>query len=104
MVAQGVHIKRVPTQQGKFSVEGIAQRTTPKTWLVALSHVDYLSGFRANIEAIEDLCASKGILFFVDAAQSAGLVDIDVKKAKISALSPCSWKWLRGPVGAGFLF
>ena len=104
LAAQGVHIERVPTQQGKFSVDDIAQRINPKTRLVALSHVGYLSGFRANLEAIGDLCASKNVLFFVDAAQSAGLIDIDVKKAKISALSTCSWKWLRGPVGAGFLY
>lgn len=104
LAAQGVHIERIPTQKGKFTVDDIAQRITSKTRLVALSHVGYLSGFRANIEAIGELCARRGVLFFVDAAQSAGLLDIDVKKAKISALSTCSWKWLRGPVGAGFLY
>ncbi|EAY28785.1 aminotransferase class V-fold PLP-dependent enzyme [Microscilla marina] len=104
LVAQGVEIVRIPTQQGKYTVEDIAKAITPKTRLVALSHVGYLSGFRADINAIGELCAQQGILFFVDAAQSAGLLNIDVKKAKVSALTTCSWKWLRGPVGAGFLY
>lgn len=104
LAAKGVEIIRIPTRQGKFNTEDIAQKINSKTRLLALSHVGYVSGFKADIETIGQLCADKGIHFFVDAAQSAGVMNIDVRKAKISALATCSWKWLRGPVGAGFLY
>ncbi|MEP6716741.1 MAG: aminotransferase class V-fold PLP-dependent enzyme [Terriglobia bacterium] len=72
--------------------------------LLAISFVQYLSGYRVSLEAIGALCSRAGCLFFVDAIQGMGAFPIDVRAAKIDALSADGHKWLLGPEGCGVLF
>src|SRR6185437_3408472 len=72
--------------------------------LLAISYVQYLSGYRAELEAIGEICRRRGCLFCVDAIQGMGAFPIDVRKANIGALSADGHKWLLGPEGCGVLF
>lgn len=72
--------------------------------LLAISYVQYLSGYRADLEAIGEICARHGVFFFVDAIQGMGAFPIDVKKAKIDALAADGHKWMLGPEGCGLLY
>lgn len=72
--------------------------------LVAISFVNYLSGFRVDLEAIGEICAQHGCFFFVDAIQGLGAFPIDVRRARIHALSSDGHKWLLGPEGCGILY
>lgn len=72
--------------------------------LLAISYVNYLSGYRVDLEAIGDICHRHGVLFFVDAIQGLGVYPIDVRKARIHALSADGHKWLLGPEGCGYLY
>jgi selenocysteine lyase/cysteine desulfurase len=72
--------------------------------LLAISFVQYLSGYRRNLESIGDICASHGTLFFVDAIQGLGAFPLDVKSAKVDALAADGHKWLLGPEGCGVLY
>jgi selenocysteine lyase/cysteine desulfurase len=72
--------------------------------LLAISFVQYLSGYRVNLDVIGDICASHGTLFFVDAIQGLGAFPVDVQRAKIDALAADGHKWLLGPEGCGVLY
>lgn len=72
--------------------------------LLAISFVQYLSGFRANLQAIGEICQRRGVLFFVDAIQGLGAFPIDVKQCRIHALAADGHKWMLGPEGCGILY
>lgn len=72
--------------------------------LLAISFVQYLSGRRAPLEAIGEICHRRGCLFLVDAIQGLGAFPIDVRRARIHALAADGHKWLLGPEGCGILF
>jgi selenocysteine lyase/cysteine desulfurase len=72
--------------------------------LLAISHVNYLSGFRIDLEAVGEICERRGCLFFVDAIQGLGVIPIDVRRCRIHALAADGHKWLLGPEGCGILY
>lgn len=72
--------------------------------LLAISFVQYLSGFRANLEAIGEICRRHGCFFLVDAIQGLGAFPLDVEAAHIDALAADGHKWLMGPEGCGILY
>jgi selenocysteine lyase/cysteine desulfurase len=72
--------------------------------LLSISFVQYLSGYRAPLEAIGDICYRSDCIFVVDAIQGLGALPIDVKKFHIDALSADGHKWLLGPEGCGLLY
>ncbi len=72
--------------------------------LLALSFVQYLSGYRADLCAIGEICAQNDCLFVVDAIQGLGAFPLDVRAAHIGALAADGHKWLLGPEGCGILF
>ncbi len=72
--------------------------------MVAISFVQFLTGFRADIEAIGKICRQHGCFFFVDAIQGLGYFPLDVEKCNIDALAADGHKWLLGPEGCGVLY
>jgi selenocysteine lyase/cysteine desulfurase len=72
--------------------------------LLAISYVQYLSGYRANLEAIGEICHRHGCFYFVDAIQGLGVFPLDVRRCRIHALAADGHKWLLGPEGCGLLF
>src|SRR5579884_3109434 len=72
--------------------------------LLAISFVQYLSGFRADLNAIGEICRRHGCFFFVDAIQGLGAFPLDVQACHIDALAADGHKWLLGPEGCGILY
>lgn len=72
--------------------------------LLSISFVQYLSGFRADLNAIGKICKKGNCFFFVDAIQGLGAFPLDVEAAHIDALSADGHKWLVGPEGCGILY
>jgi cysteine desulfurase/selenocysteine lyase len=72
--------------------------------LLAISFVQYLSGFRADLNAISEICQRRGCFFFVDAIQGLGAFPLDVEAAHIDALAADGHKWMLGPEGCGILY
>jgi cysteine desulfurase/selenocysteine lyase len=72
--------------------------------VVAVSHVQFTSGFTADLAAIGQLCRAHGAWFVVDAAQSLGVLPLCPLELGIDALAAPGWKWLRGPIGTGLLY
>lgn len=72
--------------------------------LLAISFVQYLSGYRADLVAIGEICRRRDVFFFVDAIQGLGVFPLNVEAMKIDALAADGHKWLLGPEGCGILF
>lgn len=102
--SEGVEIDIVKSHEGIVSFEDIEKAITPRTKLVSLSQVQFLSGYRADMERIGELLRQKGIIFCADVIQAAGAMRIDVEKMKIDFLSTGSQKWLMALQGLGFVF
>jgi len=72
--------------------------------LLSISFVQYLSGFRADLVSIGEICRRRGCFFLVDAIQGMGAFPLDVRAAHIDALAADGHKWMLGPEGCGILY
>jgi selenocysteine lyase/cysteine desulfurase len=72
--------------------------------LLAISFVQFLSGYRAPIQAIGEICRTNHCIFLVDAIQGLGAFPLDVKACHIDALAADGHKWLLGPEGCAILY
>lgn len=71
---------------------------------LALSAVQFHTGYLANLERLGAACREVEALFAVDAIQALGAVPVDVEEAKIDVLSSGGQKWLCSPWGSGFTY
>lgn len=101
---RGIIIDWVKPVNGKIQVKDIESLVTNKTCLLSISFVQFINGFKADLEAIGKLCKQKGIWFVVDGIQGVGAIPIDVMKCNIDAFVSGGHKWLMWPMGTGFLY
>lgn len=92
-----------PTRTDAHICEAIEGLIKPKTRMLIASHVSNICSSTLPLEEIGRLCRAKGLLFVVDAAQSAGHLPINVEKMQIDALCVPGHKGLFGPQGCGLL-
>lgn len=76
---------------------------TPRTKMIIINHSSNVNGQIIPLAEIGSLCRKKGITFLVDAAQSAGTVEIDMQQNMIDLLAIAGHKGLYGPPGTGAL-
>ena len=72
--------------------------------LLAISFVQFLSGYRAPIQAIGEICHRNRCIYLVDAIQGLGAFPVDVRLCYIDALAADGHKWMLGPEGCGILY
>lgn len=84
-------------------LETIANLITPKTKIIAVSWVQFLTGVKCDLEALSKITRQHNIFLFVDVMQGLGLHPMKMKEWGIDALAGGSHKWLTSPVGVGFL-
>ncbi len=102
---RGVTLRTVPTRaDGRIWVDDLAAAIDSTTRVLTISHVEFATGFRNDLNLIGELCRSRGIAFFVDAIQGLGPLTIDVATTPIDFLAADGHKWLLGPEGAGLLY
>ena len=91
-------------KQGRILASDIEKSIKPNTKLIVNTHVSNLTGTIMPIEQIGKIAKNNGITYMVDAAQSAGVYDIDVEKMNIDLLAFPGHKGLLGPQGTGGLY
>ena len=101
---RGVEVREIIPRDGGVTPEAVAAALTPRTRLVAVSSVQYASGYRTDLDAVGAVCERAGVLLCVDGIQSVGCVPVDVKKSRIHFLSADSHKWMLGISGIGFMY
>lgn len=84
------------------SMADLIKKHQPK--LVAVTHIPTNSGLIQDVESIGKICRDNGVIYLVDACQSAGQMPLDVEKIHCDFLTATFRKFLRGPRGIGFLY
>ncbi len=101
---RGVAIDVLPTRYGVVTPEMVEASLTPRTRIVGLSAVQFLTGSRADLAAIGRLCRDRGVRFVVDGIQAVGAVRLDVQTMCIDALAAGGQKWQMAPLGTGYVY
>ncbi len=91
-------------EEGLIRVNELRSSIKDNTKLIALSHASNVAGTLMPIKAIGKIARAKNILLLLDAAQTAGVYRIDVKKMNIDLLAVPGHKGLMGPQGTGILY
>lgn len=100
----GVEVDFVKSDNGKVTADMIIDAIKPGTKLISVSYVQFLSGYRIDLEKIGKHCKDNNIIFSVDAIQALGAVKLDVEKSNIDFLSCGTQKWLLGFQGLAFIY
>lgn len=100
----GVEIDYVRHKGGRIEYDDIVKMIRPQTRLLSISFVEFLNGYRNDLEAIGQICAENDILFCVDGIQGIGAFQFDVEAFGIDFLSCGGHKWLMWPMGTGFSY
>ncbi|MFZ5817847.1 MAG: aminotransferase class V-fold PLP-dependent enzyme, partial [Bacillota bacterium] len=102
---RGVEVRIVPLERNlRVDPARVAERVDGRTRVLAVSAVEYLSGFRNDLPRLSEMARARGALFVVDGIQAAGAMPLDVEADGIDVLAAGGYKWLIGPIGTGFLY
>lgn len=104
--SQGFRVERIPVdERGCPREDAILERLgRGDVAALAISAVQFATGYAADLVRLGEACAAAGALFVVDAIQALGAVPVDVRAARIDVLACGGQKWLCGPFGTGFAF
>jgi len=101
---RGVEARCVPHDGGGLTAEALETYADDRTRVVAVSSVEFLTGFRTNLQALGTWCRDHSVYFVVDGTQSLGAAPLDVQVCRIDFLSCGGPTWLMGPPGQGFVY
>jgi selenocysteine lyase/cysteine desulfurase len=99
---RGCDLYLIEAHEGELDAEDVRRAMTEQTRIISLSHVQYSNGFRAPLEEIGAIKGNGA--FVVNASQSAGAFEIDVKRMRIDALCATGHKWMTAGYGSGFVY
>jgi selenocysteine lyase/cysteine desulfurase len=99
--------RRIPVHllssvKGELRIEDVQAAMTHDTGIIALSHVQFSNGFRIDPEVLGTIKGKHALV--INASQSAGAFEIDVKRMKIDALCATGHKWMLAGYGSGFVY
>lgn len=102
--AFGVEVRMCEERDGRIDLNELGSLIDHKTRLVAISHVQFASGFRADLERLGRLARQHDALLVVDVIQSLGAVPLDVDAELVDVAAGAGHKWLLSPEGVGYLY
>ncbi|MFJ8495123.1 aminotransferase class V-fold PLP-dependent enzyme [Streptomyces sp. NPDC094038] len=100
----GVRVDVVGHEKGIVTLDAIRRQFTPDTRLVAISSVQWTTGFRIDLADLGQLCRDHGVWLLVDGAQHVGVMPMDVRETPVDILVSSGHKWLNSPFGMGFMY
>ncbi|MBD0372635.1 MAG: aminotransferase class V-fold PLP-dependent enzyme [Pyrinomonadaceae bacterium] len=102
--AFGVEVRMCEEREGRVDLDELTSLIDERTRVVAISHVQYASGFRADLERLGRAARKHDALLVVDLIQGMGALPIDVEAELIDAAAGACHKWLLTPEGVGLLY
>jgi|Deesub1362B_J571_1020462.scaffolds.fasta_scaffold00224_40 selenocysteine lyase/cysteine desulfurase len=100
----GIEVRVVGSRGWRLPLDAFAEVIDRRTRVVAVSHVQFGSGYRVDLPGLAELAHACGALLVVDAIQSVGAVRVRPRELGVDALACGGYKWLCGPEGTGFLY
>jgi cysteine desulfurase/selenocysteine lyase len=100
----GVEVRMCEEQDGRIDLDELIGLIDDKTRLVAISQIQYASGFRTDLERIGRAARAHDALLVVDVIQAMGVVPTNVNAELIDVAAGAGHKWLLAPEGVGLLY
>lgn len=100
----GVELVWARKQGPATPIEAIESVLTERTKVVAVSHVEFLNGYRHDLVELGRLCAERNILLAVDATQSVGVLPVDAVAWQADVVAAHGYKWMMAMHGIGALY
>ncbi|HEV7701691.1 MAG TPA: aminotransferase class V-fold PLP-dependent enzyme [Pyrinomonadaceae bacterium] len=100
----GVELRMCPEREGRIDLDEFCSLIDHNTRVVAISVVQYASGFKADLERIGRAARAVDALFVVDLIQGLGAMGFDLDAQFVDAASGASHKWLCAPEGCGYIY
>lgn len=91
-------------ERGTFDMDDMKRAITPETKMIVCTNGSNLTGNYVDLKPIGELAHENGLLFVVDASQTAGVFPIDVEEMKIDVLCFTGHKGMLGPQGTGGMY
>ncbi|HEY0513671.1 MAG TPA: aminotransferase class V-fold PLP-dependent enzyme [Thermoanaerobaculia bacterium] len=101
---RGVEYRRAQERDGRIDPEELLSLIDGRTRMLALSWVQYASGFRSDLARLGRACRERDVLFVVDVIQGLGALALDVERDFVDVAAASAHKWLLGPEGIGVLY
>jgi cysteine desulfurase/selenocysteine lyase len=101
---KGVEARCIPHAGGGLTADALEKYADAHTCVVAASSVEFLTGFKNDLQELGTWCQEHGAYFIVDAIQSLGAAPLDAMACQIDFLACGGPKWLMGPPGLGFVY
>src|SRR5207248_528363 len=95
---------RVPARSADDLVAGIEQAVTPRTRVIAITHLTSTTGIKYPVKPIAELARRRNIFLHLDGAQTFGAGAVDLSDLGCDSYSASAHKWPMGPLEAGILF
>jgi len=102
--ALGVEVRLSHERDGRVDVDELIDLIDDHTRIVAISQVQFASGYRADLERIGRAARAHDALLVVDVIQSLGVIPIDVESEFVDVAAAAGHKWLLNPEGVGLLY
>ncbi len=102
--AFGVEVRMCEERQGRIDQAELEGLIDQHTRIVAISHVQFASGFRVDLARLGRAARQHDALFVVDSIQALGVVPTNVEAEYVDVAAGASHKWLLGPEGVGYLY
>jgi selenocysteine lyase/cysteine desulfurase len=102
--ANGVELRLCEERNGRIDLAELCDLIDRRTRVVALSHVQYASGFRSDLEKVGRTARDRGALLVADVIQSLGVLPLDVQSEYVDVAAAAGHKWLLTPEGIGILY
>jgi selenocysteine lyase/cysteine desulfurase len=103
LVVRSVRVN-VPVQSQDALIQEFERLMTPRTKLVALTHVTSTTGVRFPVRQIAESARRRRVWTHVDGAQTFGILDVDVQALGCDSYSASAHKWMMGPLELGVLY
>lgn len=100
----GVEVRYAKNRSGRVLADDVEKLVDNNTVAVAVSHVEYVNGFKQDLRALARIAHEHGAYLAVDAIQSLGAMSVDVELGDVDFLTASCYKWMLGPAGAGYLY
>lgn len=100
----GVQVRFARQDNGAVPLAAFAELVDDSTAAINVTHVSMGSGARLDLAGLGRLARAHDAALVVDAAQSAGAVELDVRATPVDFLAAPTYKWLYGQTGGGFLY
>ena len=100
----GVEVRMCEERDGRVDLDELQSLIDDHTRVVAISHVQFASGFRADLERLGRVARQRDALFVVDVIQAVGVVPLNVEAEFVDVAAGAGHKWLLSPEGVGYLY